>query len=184
MTQGHWQTALFVEAQHLVKALHLQAGVRQVNSVGVGKVRENPLDFDVFAFEREFLQSLRRVIMHADAFHAGVDLEMHARLDLHGARRRVDLLQAFERGGRHRQVVLQIQRDLVAPNAAQHQDRRLDVQLAQLDALFEHRHADVIHQRGQELRDIDQTVPVGVGLDDGHHPRPAHARADRFDVTV
>ena len=177
------QAALLVEPQHLVEALDLHPGIAQIQRVRVGEVRINALHFQVLAAQRRLQEALGAVVMHADALHAGIHLEMHLALDPHLLCRLIHLVQLLDRGGRDRQVVAQEARRLVAQDAPQHQDRRGDAALAQQDALFQHRHANAIGpQLLHQPRHLHQPMPVGIGLQDRHHPRRGHVLADGAEV--
>ena len=182
MPHRHRKAVALVEAQHLVEALQLQAGMRQVAGIGIGKVRKDPFDFHMSAFQRRFLEQVRAVIVNADPFHAGVNLQMHFGPDAQLRRDRIDLLQALHRRSGQRQIVLQITQDLVAPDAAQNQDRSRNAQLAQEDALLQDRHADVVCFPGQGFGHLRQPVSVSVGLHDQHHPGGRDPTPDCFQV--
>ena len=110
--------------------------------VGIGEVREDPLDLHVPHVERRLEQPLGAVPVHADALHAGVDLQVHPRALAERARRtRRSPRSLSTELAVKRQVVLDEQRDLRADDAAEHEHRHPDALLAQAQPLFEIRHA-------------------------------------------
>ena len=142
MAQRRGQRTLLVEAQHLGEPLQLQAGVGQVRRLGVGQVGEDALDSQVTAAERRFQQRFGAVPVHADPFHAGVDLQMHPGGAPHRRRVLLDGPQLVHRRRGQRQVVLEEAGDLRADDAPQHQHRQLHAVLAQPQALFQVGHAE------------------------------------------
>ena len=184
MADGHRQAVLFVEAQHFLEAFQLQAGMRKVDRIGIGKVGENPFHHHMLAVQGGFLQRLGAIIMDADAFHARIDFQMDFRLHAHPGGHAINLLQAFYRGGRQGQVMLQVLRHLVTPDPAQHQDRCFHAQFAQEDALLQHCHADIVRQRGKVLRHLRQTMSIGIGFDNDHHPGRCNMGADGLQVAA
>ncbi len=117
--------------------------------------------------------------MHTDALHAGVNLQVHDRLALHGGGLRVDGVELVDRGGGERQVVLDEEGDLLAEDAAEHQDRQLHAVLAQAQPFLQVGHAN--HRRAvlfERACHLDQTVAVRVRLEDRHHLRAADEARD------
>jgi len=98
----------------------------EVGGVGVGQVAEQPLDLDVGAPRRGLQQRLRRVPVHPDALHPRVDLEVDLGACPSLGRARLDGRQLVDARGRQGHVVGEVQRDLVAQDAAHHQDGRGD----------------------------------------------------------
>ena len=75
------------------------------------------------------------------------------------------------------------QRQLLAADGAEHEDRRLDAGAAHLGALLDHGDAQPVDAGGFERpRHHRRAVAVGVGLDDAEHAGAADAGADARQV--
>ncbi len=123
-----------------------------------------------------------RIAVHADALHAGIDLQVDNRLAAQRLRGSFDLAQLVQRGHGDFQVMADEVRDLRAEDPAQHQDRHCHTGIAQRDPLLHEGHTQVLHAtRLQMQAHRNQAVPIGIGLDDGHH-RHAYMRSDRPQV--
>ena len=84
----------FIKTQYVVEALQLQAGVGEVGGIGIGEVREHPLDFHMPALQRGFLQEVCVVIMNTNTFHACVNLQVDFGFNAHLSRHGVDAAKA------------------------------------------------------------------------------------------
>jgi hypothetical protein len=164
------QGAPFVEPQDLLETGELPSGVGEVLRVGVGEVRVDPLDLDVGGSGGGLQQAFGVVMVHADALHAGVDLEVHLRPLPARGRRRLDVMQAGE--GRHgeREAVVEEERDLAGPGPAHDEDGVLDPQLPERDPLLDEGDPEGVGLRSEATRDRLEPVAVGVGLEDRHDP--------------
>jgi hypothetical protein len=78
--------------------------------------------------------------------------------------------------------VLEEERDLARPDPAHHQDRVLDAERPQHDALFDERHAEGVGLGREAAGYRLEPVAVGIGLEDGHHLRRADVRLDGRQV--
>src|SRR5439155_7868272 len=135
------------------------------------------------ALRRPLEQPLGVVVVDADALHAGVDLQVDLRPHAQLARGLVDLAQLVDGRRGQREPVPQEDRDLVAEDAAHHQDGQRDAGLAERHRLLEE--GDPQRRRtqaGEVTPDGDEPVAVGVALHDGHHGRPADGGLDRAEV--
>ena len=125
---------------------------------------------------RQRLRFLRRA--HADAVHARIQLEVHLRASaelLPRLRQRADAALVKDH---LRQIVLHdgLRRALL--DAAEHENRRGNARLPQLDALLGDGDGQHIRPRLQRrLRDGRRPVSVCVRLDDGQKPRAARNAA-------
>ena len=180
--QRRRQRVALVEAQHLVEALELQPRGRQVLGIGIGEVRVDALDLDVRRARGRLEQGSGAVVVDADPLHAGVDLEVDARLAAVSRGRLLDVGEPRERGHREGEPVLEEQRDLPGPDPAHHQDRVLDAERPQRDALLHERHAEGVGLRREAAGHRLEAVAVGVGLEDGHDLRSADVGLDGREV--
>ncbi len=142
MSQRCRQRAALVETQRFVKAFELQLRVREIRGVRVREVREDAFDIHVARFQRRFEQPLGAVPVRADALHARIDLEMHARLHTPRGGDFVDREKLVDRRRGERHVVLEKLRDLRADDAAEHEHRRANAGFAQPQRLFQIGHRD------------------------------------------
>jgi hypothetical protein len=115
--------------------------------------------------------------MDANALHAGVYFEVDFGAAAHGLGGGVDLGQLFHGGGGDGEVVLQEERYLVADDAAHYQNGGGDTRFAQQNALFEKGHAQVWRADSDHVAgNFNETMPVGVGFEDGHDLCGGHGR--------
>ena len=183
MTQRRRRAVLVVPLQDVEEARELQPRGGEVVGVGIGEVRVDSFHDRVAALGGPLQQAVGVVVVHADALHAGVDLQMDPGGDAQVAGGRVDLPQLVDGGRRQREAVAEEQRDLVAEDAAHHQDGQRDAGLTQRHRLLEKGDAQPARAlRDQVAGDLDQAVAVGVGLDDRHDGGRRDGRLDRPEI--
>ena len=179
------QTARPDRAEHRFEACELLACERIVGLVGNREMGADPGEPQLRAVD-DLRGELDRVVdAAADPVHAGVDLEVHVELVVgtavgHRLGQRVD---AGERVHDRREAVRDDARRRGRYRLRQHEDRRVDTRVAQLDPLLDQRDAETGRagfERG--ARDGYRAVAVTLGLHDREHARRCRHLAQRPDV--
>ena len=158
---------------HRVEAGQLLGRVGIVGLVGDREVGPQPFETQLTVGVDELGERVGGLGCRADAVHPGVDLEVHRKRARVGRddrlRQRLDARGGVH-GGREPASTTVVAAD--GHRLGQHEDRRVDAGLAQLDALFDERDAE--HRRAGFDRGPpgrDGAVAVAVGLHDREHPR-------------
>jgi hypothetical protein len=183
VTDGKRHTLLVIPLDHILEPRELEPGRAQIGRVGIREVRVDPFHDRVPALRRALEQAARIVVVHPDALHARVDLEVHGRRDAHGARRLVDLPELVDGRRRQGEPVTQEDGDLVPEDASHHENGQRDAGAAQRHRFLEKRDAERRRaERHEVARDLDESVTVGIRLHDRHHGSRRHRSLDRPEV--
>ncbi len=172
--------------EHVLEARDLPARERQVEGVGIGKVRVDGAD----AQPRQRVDGDEKVDglggVDARAAHAGVDLDVDPRRTPGRQCRTRQRAREVERGQGRLEPVLERERDLAHKERRQDPQVGLEARVAKLDALVQRGDAELAHAAGgRGARDHDGSVAVRVGLDDEQDlALRADVAADRIEVLV
>ena len=151
-----------------VEALRLQLCKRRVG-FRLGKVREHA----VHPYVRTGVERIEKriqllVVEHADAAHAGVDLDVRMRVLAGGFRTALERKDLFRRKDGGSEIVCDDPGHVIRIGHAEDQDRQGDAVRAKTHAFLGNGDREHIDDAGtfEIAPDLLDTVSVGVGLDD------------------
>ena len=183
VAHGRRRALLVVPREDLAEARELDARGFEIRGVGIREVGVDALHDGVPALGRPLEEAARVVVVHADPLHARVDLQVHLGGDPHVAGDRLDVAELVDGRRGERQSVAQEHGDLIAEDAPHDQDGDGDAGLAEGHGLLEEGGAERRRAEGDEMaRDLDQAMPIGIGLDDRHHDGRADGGLDGAEV--
>ncbi len=153
--------------------LHLACKVPVTRHIGRGEMREGTFLHQTRHALQACCEARSLLGAHADAVHAGIDLEMVA--SRHGALGGGSAEAQRELTGRHRgdDVVVEEQIRRGGRRLREHVERRVDAGTTNLQRLVDRRHAEPIGTGGEGgSGHVQRAVSVAVRLHDSHEERP------------
>ena len=157
----------------LGETAELHVEIERFRAVGRGEVGERAHVFKR-AMEADLAHELNRFVeAHANAIHARVERQMERGAQPVGVGRLTIGDGEFGRIHARHDVVVQKQRNSRLGRLRKHEHRRGNARLAQLHA-FLHRCHRKVGGAGRKcgFRNLDRTMPVGVGLHNGQQAAP------------